>query len=353
MRVGEPVYAVKFMVKVGEGEFARALSVLRNDAAPVLGRSGFRELAIVARRRELEKLDPEGPGLADSPALRGLIERARPHEAGRRQIIEKLESRPGGHRAGSYAHALKLHHTRRNRPEEFERLRRARIEQDRRLTEKVLDERNLVRVAGHQLDLYALYDGEADMKADTFDPDNRRTSVPYSGAFLAEQLRPLLFLGLAGIQHTVVDRLFLKNILKKHARGGLFASQVRVSVLPGRLEEAEARMRASLLPGLASPAGAVGVLALKSRMTGFSGGLGWDPGSLSEHGGGPPDPRAPRNLHPREVPVPYEVLTLWTSERDLLAGAEWQATKVPGELAGLLGGAGPPHGEHGELVLWT
>ncbi len=66
MRVGEPVYAVTFMAKVGEGELARALSVLRNDTAPVLRRSGFRELVVVARRRGFEKLDPEGPGFADS-----------------------------------------------------------------------------------------------------------------------------------------------------------------------------------------------------------------------------------------------------------------------------------------------
>ncbi len=78
MRVGEPVHAVKFMVKVREEHAEDANGVLRDCVVPVFGRSGFGEVLIVARRRQLDKLDPEGPGVVESPVLKRLLENAPP-----------------------------------------------------------------------------------------------------------------------------------------------------------------------------------------------------------------------------------------------------------------------------------
>ncbi|MDP9437657.1 MAG: hypothetical protein M3P49_02775 [Actinomycetota bacterium] len=351
MRVGEPVHAIKLMMKVGEEHLQEALSALRVSVAPVLKGSGFREVLVLARRQKLERIDPEGAGIVDSSVLRDLVRNARPHEAGREQILRKLRSRPGGHRPGGVGHAYMLRNKAKNDPAAYGRIREDRLAEDRRLGEKLLDERNMVRVAGRQLDCYALYGSEADMKADTMDLENRRMSVPHSAGFLAGELDGLLFLGMVGIFHTVVDRLFVEEVSRNH-RGPLLVAQTRMAVLPEHLGEAEWRLRASLLPRLASPVGAVGAIALRSRREGFSGALGWSPQSLSEHGGGAPPDAA---LQPRWAPIPHEIVTFWRTEPDLFEGVEWLAEHVPETLGDLLGCHGLPEGdvlsECGELVL--
>lgn len=352
MRVGEPVHAVKFIAKVREEHLEEAISTFRTSVAPVLKESGFREVLVIAHRQEFEKIDPEGLGIADSPVLRGLVRNARPHEAGRDQILEKLRSRPGGHRPSGLAHSYMLHHKKRNHPAQYQELRESRLAEDQRLSEKLFDEENMLRVVGYQLDCYALYGSEADMKYDTLDLDNKRMNVPHSGSFLAGELEGLLFLGMTGIYHTVIHRLFLEEVLRNQRSAPLFVAQTRISVLPEHVEETESRLCDSLLPRLASPVGAVGALALKSRREGFSGGLGWTPLSVSEHGGGPPPDTA---LQPREAPTAHEILTFWPSESDLLAGVEWLAEHVPEGLGDLLGSrgllAGDALSECGELVL--
>ncbi len=352
MRVGEPVHVVKFMVKVREEHLQEAISTLQNSVVPVLKDSGFREVLVLACRQEFEKIDPEGPGIADSSVLRDLVKNARPHEVGREQILQKLRSRPGGHRPGGVGHAYQLRNMAKTNPAAYGSLLEDRLAEDRSLGEKLLDERNLVRVAGRQLDCYALYGSEADMKDDTLDLENRRMIVPHSASFLAGELDGLLFLGMTGIFHTVVHRLFLEEVLRNHRGSPLFVAQTRMAVLPEHLGEAELRLGASLLPRLASPVGAIGALVLRSRREGFSGGLDWTPQSLSEHSGGPPPDTA---LQPRWAPIPHEIVTFWRTECDLLAGVGWLAEHVPETLGDLLGTRGLPAGdalsECGELVL--
>ncbi len=245
-----------------------------------------------------------------------------------------------------------LRNTAKNHPAEYGRLREDRLAEDRRLGEKLLEEQNMLRAAGRQLDCYALYGSEADMKDDTLDLDNRRMSVPHSANFLARELEVLLFLGMTGIFRTVVHRLFLEEVVRNHRSSPLFVAQIRTAVLPEHLEEAESRLRASLLPRLASPVGAVGALARRSRREGFSGGLGWTPQSPSEHGGGPPPDIA---LPPLRAPIPHEIVTFRRTESDLLAGVEWLAERVPETLGDLLGSRSLPAGhtlsECGEFVL--
>jgi hypothetical protein len=352
MRVGEPVHAIKFVMKVGEEHLQEAISTLRTSVAPVLKESGFREVLVLARSRELEKIDPEGPGITDSTVLRDLIRNARPHEAGWEQILQKLRSRPGGHRPSGVGNAYQLRNMAKNNPAAYGRLHENRLAEDRRLGEKLLDERNTLRVAGRQLDCYALYGSEADMKDDTLDLENRRMSVPHSANLLAGELEGVLFLGMTGIFHTIVHRLSLEEVSRNQRSAPLLVAQTRIAVLPEYLVEAESRLRASLLPRLASPIGAIGALALKSRREGFSGGRGWSPQSLSEHGGEPPPDIA---LQPRWAPIPHEIVTFWRTESDLLAGVEWLAEHVPEMLGDLLGSRSLPAGnalsEYGELML--
>ncbi|MDP9488166.1 MAG: hypothetical protein M3Q49_20655 [Actinomycetota bacterium] len=352
MRVGEPIHAIKFVMKVGEEHLQEAISTLQTSVAPVLKESGFREVLVLARRRELEKIDPDGPGIADSSVLRDLVRNARPHEAGREQILRKLTSRPGGHRPGSVGGAYQLRNMAKNNPAAYDRLLANRLAEERRLVEKLLDERNMLRVVGRELDCYALYGSEADLKDDTLDLENRRMGVPHSASLLAGELEGVLFLGMTGVFHTIVHRLSLEEVSRNHRGSPLLVAQTRMAVLPEHLREAESRIRASLLPRLASPIGAVGALALRSRREGFSGGRVWYPQSLFEHDGGPPPGTA---LQPRWAPIPHEIVTFWRTEPDLIAGVEWLAEHVPEMLGDLLGSRGLPAGnalgEGGELVL--
>lgn len=132
MRVGEPVHVVKFIAKVEEERVEDMVPLFQSSIAPVLRRSCFGEVLLLARRRELEKLDPEGPGIAGSQTLRSLVREARPHEAGLEQVLRRLESRPGGHILGGFAYAMRLHNMKEKNPAEYRRLRESHLAETRR-----------------------------------------------------------------------------------------------------------------------------------------------------------------------------------------------------------------------------
>ncbi len=347
MRVGEPVHAVKFMVKVKEEHMEEAVGVLRDSVVPVFGRSGVGEVLVVARRRQFDKLDPEGPGVVDSPVLERLLESPPPDDP---RYVNDLRSLHRDLAGGvhSATHAMSHHHKKKRRPAEYEELRR-----------ELYAENNRLRVAGCQLDCYALYESEEGLKDDTLDSRGKKMLVPHSARFLTERLDGLLFLRLEGFHQTVVGREFPKS---PRAGKGLHAAQALVPVLLHGVGDAGVRIR-SLLSGVASQPGFAGSLALRSRSDGFSGSLGWHPHGLRQHRGDEPEPdgwgdRRPTNL--REISVPYELVTLWSSGADAWAGVEYLAGSVPEVLAGTL--AEDRFGAHaerhvlnglGELVLWA
>ncbi|MDP9486480.1 MAG: hypothetical protein M3Q49_11990 [Actinomycetota bacterium] len=347
MRVGEPAHAVKFMVKVREEHVEDAVGVLRDCVVPVFGRSGVGEVLVVARRRQFDKLDPEGPGVVDSPVLKRLLESTPPDDPRYVSDLCSLHRDLAGG-AHSATHAMSHHHKKERRPVEYEELRR-----------ELYAEENRLRVAGYQLDCYALYGSEEDLKADTLDLKGKKMLVPHSARFLAERLDGLLFLRLEGFHQTVVGREFPES---PRVGKGLHAAQALVPVLLHGVGDAGARIR-SLLSGVASQPGFAGSLALRSRSDGFSGSLGWSPHGLRQHRGDEPEPdgwgdRRPTNL--REISVPYELVTLWRNGTDARVGGEYLAGSVPEVLAGALPEEriGAHAGRHvlnglGELVLWA
>ncbi|MDP9477061.1 MAG: hypothetical protein M3R38_15480, partial [Actinomycetota bacterium] len=120
----------------------------------------------------------------------------------------------------------------------------------------------------YQLDCYALYGSEEDLKADTLDPRGKKMLVPHSARFLTERLDGLLFLRLEGFHQTVVGREFPEPPTR--VGKGLHAAQALVPVLLHGVGDAGVRIR-SLLSGVASRPGFAGSLALRSRSNGFSG----------------------------------------------------------------------------------
>ncbi len=348
MRGGEPAHAVKFMVKVKEEHVEEAVGVLRDSVMPAFGRSGVGEVLVVARGRQLDKLDPEGPGVVDSPVLKRLLESTPPDDP---RYVSDLRSLHRDLAGGvhSATHAMSHHHKKKRRPAEYEALRH-----------ELYAEENRLRVAGYQLDCYALYGSEEDLKADTLDSRGKKMLVPHSARFLTERLDGLLFLRLEGFHQTVVGREFPEPPTR--VGKGLHAAQALVPVLLPGVGDAGVRIR-SLLSGVASRPGFAGSLALRSRSNGFSGSLGWSPRGLRQHRGDKPEPdgwgdRRPTN--PREISVPYELVTLWRNGTDARAGVEYLAGSVPEALAGTLAEDGfGAHAERhvlnglGELVLWA
>ncbi len=316
MRVGEPVHAVKFMVRVREEHTEGALGVFRDSVAPILRGSGFCEVLVVARRRQIEKLDPEGPGVVDSPVLKRLLECAPAHDP---RYVDDLRSLHRDLAVGvnSAVHAMSHHNKRGRRPAEYEALRR-----------ELYAEENRLRVAGCQLDCYALYGSETDLKADTLDLKGKEMPVPHSARFLTDALDGLLFLRLEGVYQTVVQRALPGP---PPVGEGLHVTQALVDALP-RGENPGERTRC-LVDGLASQPGFAGSLVLRSRSVGFSRALGWRPRGLRQHRGDEPDPDegdARKSLVPYQASSAYELLTLWLEEADSQAGVRFLVGSVRG-----------------------
>ena len=325
MRVGEPEYAIKFMVYIREEHLKEAVSLLHDSVAPVLRTAGFGEIIVLARRRELEKLDPEGPGVVDSPVLKRLLQDAPTDDPDYVSDLRSLHRNLAGG-VHSATHAMSHHHKKKRRPTEYEALRR-----------ELYAEENRLRVAGCQLDCYAFYEGEAELKADTLDNRNSTMNTPHSARVFIRELKRLLFLRLEGTHHTVVHRA----LSEVPADTGLHAAQALVPVLPSRTEEAEIRLRHLLQGGLASRTGFAGSLALRSRSRGFTGAFGWRPRGLWQHRGDesrPDDGDAAECLDLRETSVPYELVTLWRTAVDARAAVEWLVEAVPEALGDALPG---------------
>ncbi len=321
MRVGEPVHAVKFMVRVREEHTEGALGVLQDSVAPVLRGSGFREVLVVARRRQIERLNLEGPGVVDSPVLKRLLRSAPPDDP---RYVDDLRSLHRDLAVGvnSAVHAMSHHNKKERRPTEYEALRR-----------ELYAEENRLRVAGRQLDCYALYGSEADLKADVLDLKGKEMLVPHSARFLSDALDGLLFLRFEGFYQTVLQEALPGP---PPVGEGLHVTQSLMNALP-RGENPGERIRC-LVDGLASQRGFAGFLALRSRSAGFSRGLGWRPSGLRQHRGDEPDPEeggARRPLVPHQASSAYELLTLWLKETDSRAAARF----IAGLVQGLPGGA--------------
>ena len=120
MRVGEPDHSVKFMAKVREEHVEEAVGVLRDCVVPVFIRSGFDEVPVVARRRQLDKLDPEGPGVVDSPVLKRLLESTPPDDP---RYVNDLRSLHRDLAGGvhSATHAMSHHHKKKGGPQSTRR----------------------------------------------------------------------------------------------------------------------------------------------------------------------------------------------------------------------------------------
>ncbi len=351
MRVGEPSYAIKLMAKIEEKALPEAASILRDSVAPAMRGAGFSELIVVARRREFEVIIPEAPAIAGSSTLSKLVAETPPHESVLGYVRRNLPRSLGKDVPGNYAHAMLMHHRKKKNPAAFERLRRERIAEQERLEELLLKEENWSTVAGFGIDCYAIYGSEADLKADTLDLQNNKMDVPHSGRRFGRELDHLLLAKTAGIQHTVVHRRL------QDTSGEMFAMQTQVTVESTRTPEVAEGISGLLLPDARTSTGLVGSLVLGSRREGFSGGSAWTPDGLLEHRGEPCESpvrsRGSARRGSREAPVTCEVITLWETEADLLAGAERlsEPGDAPEGAAGALPASSESHTEYGALML--
>lgn len=348
MRVGEPEYAIKFMAKIPERDLDEAASILRESVAPAMRSSGFSELIVVARRREFARLDPEAPGIASSNILGRLAAEAPPHESVLGYARRKLPARLGKDVPTGYAHAMVLHNKKKRNPALYEKLRRERLAEQERLEGILLAGENWQQVAGVQLDCYAIYGSEADLKADTLDLENRKVNVPYSARLLSREFDHLLLAKLTGIYHTVVHRAL------REPSGGMFAMQTRLAVDSARVAETTERITSLLMPAPDARAGSAGALVLESRREGFSAGSPWSPTSLAEHGSDPCEVHTgTRHTQFRDEPIFYEVITVWKTETDLLERVDQLSSLGPaGESpADNFSIESPLHTEYGALLL--
>ena len=340
MRVGEPAYVTKFMVKVREKDLGETLSVLRDSVAPEFRKSGFGEMLVVGRRRKLEKLDSEGPGIVDSPVLARLIGNApsdNPKYAGDLHVLHR--TLVGG--VSGYVHAMMYHHKKKRYPEEYEMLRR-----------EIYSEENHLRITGAQLDCYAFHESEADLRADTVGLDGRNLYPPHSARFLSRELDGLLVLGLQGIHYTVTAGELPKG--EKPGSKDLYAVQTLTPILFARHQAIVDYIRI-LADGSASRSVLAGAVFLKSRGSGFDRGLGWSPRGLTQHQGDETrfeDNNVSTTTGPRryfrDSTVPHELVTLWRTWERREPGVGWLAKAAPEAL-----GLAFPNGDDRERIMNT
>lgn len=350
MRVGEPEYVIKIMARVGENDLPEAASILRETVAPVMRGSGFSELIIVARSREFKTVDPNAPAIAGSRILSRLVAEAPPHESVLGYVRRRLPRMLGKDVPQSLGGGYRLNNMRKKNPAAFERLHQERVAEQEKLEELLLAGENWSRVTAFQLDCYAVYASEAELKADTLDLQNNEMSVPHSARLLAKELDHLLLMRLTGAHHTVVHRT-LATPPAERSPGPMFAMQAQIALDGGRVTEAAEEISSLLMPGPEVSPGFAGALVLGSRREGFSAGSRWCPRTLPEHRGEPSgSDTANRRTEPRDAPVPYEVLTLWETEADLLGGAERISEPMEGST-GPFPERGEFHTEHGTLAL--
>ncbi len=339
MRVGEPVYALKFTVGIREEHFGEATTIVRGRVGPVLRESGFTEVIALARSAELSKLDPESAHVRDSPVLRRLLRDAPTRQPAYAKNLQAMHSIIANGGPGSLTAAYAIHHKKRKYPNEYEALRR-----------EHLAEENQLRVAGRWLDLYAVYASEADMKADTLDTHNRKKNVPYSAEFVVDKLKLLLFLKPCGIGCAMIERAPRER--PGPAKAPAYAARIPLCFLLRDSEVGE-RHTEPLIPDLGVMRGFEGAFVLESRGEGFLGGLGWVPRGMR-----PPESlgRAQREGHPdfegrerryREN-ARHELVSLWETEGDARLGGERMAMSLRETFTLPHGG---PYVEHAEVCV--
>lgn len=313
MRVGEPTYVTKFVMKVREEDLKETLSTLRDSVAPEFREAGFGEMLVAGRRMELEKLDREGPGVMDSPVLARLIENAPPDDPSYASDLRALH-RGLTHGISGSAHSMLNHHKKRKHLEEYEMLRR-----------EIYSEENRLRVAGVQIDCYAFHNSEMDLKADTTDLDGRNISPPHSARSISKKLDHLLFVKLKGIHYTVVSNDLPER--RNQESENLCASQLLTPVPLNHHRDFGEHVRV-LADSLSSHPTFAGSLLLKSRGRGFDGSFGWLPTGLRQHRGDEPrfEDGFSRTSDPRsyleDSAIPHELITLWLTRENEEDGAE-------------------------------
>ncbi|MGH3088331.1 MAG: hypothetical protein ACRDSJ_13540 [Rubrobacteraceae bacterium] len=176
------IYATKFMVKVGEGDLDRTMDRMERSILPALGGAGFAEPFVVARRRRMDRLDPEKAEESLSDLARRMVEVPQVREP---DLERDLDSLKHGlmHGVHGYAHGMIHHRKKRKRPEAYELLRR-----------EMYKAKNRERVAGVQLDIYAFHSSDASLGADGMDMMGAKTNLTFALETLNRELEGLLFL---------------------------------------------------------------------------------------------------------------------------------------------------------------
>ncbi len=267
MKAEEREYAIKFIIKVREEDLDEAMASLRDSVVPSLREMGLRELLVLTRRRQLEKIEPQGPGVMRSPVLERLLKSAPTDDSGYVRDLRRMHRvlSQGGPESLDSAYA---YHRLKKYPAEYGMLR-----------EEHFDEANLLKVAGCQIDCYGLWKTEAHRKADMFDMNSTaydgwsteftdvfdmkdtKMNRPHSADIIAGKLQQLLFLDLSGIYYTVVSRA----PWPKDGTSGTHALRTRIPILLSSLQEAEDDIRSALIPVFDGQEGFEGALMLRSR----------------------------------------------------------------------------------------
>jgi len=329
------IYATKFMVKIREGDLDPTMALMERSILPALGGTGFAEPFVVARRRRMDRLDPEKAEESLSDLARRMVEVSQVREP---DLERDLNSLKHGllHGVHSHAHGMIHHHKKRKRPEAYELLRR-----------KLYAEENRDTVAGVQLDIYTFHSSDASLGADGADLTGAKTNLPFMMRTLTAELEGMLFLEPKAIKYTVFQKT-------SHGEGR-HALQTFVSVPTGKRGEdprdVKARIR-SLVDSLAQRSGAEGAVALKSLADGASKGLGWNPNGIPQHRGDDAGLESEREA--REIkgyPDTYELVTFWKSERERDAAKAWLEEALPNAVGRIEAGYGGFASSPGELAF--
>ncbi len=329
------IYATKFMVKIREGDLDRTMAIMERSILPDLGGVGFAEPFVVARKRRMDRLDPEKAEESLSDLARRMVEVSQVREP---DLERDLNSLKHGllHGVHSHAHGMIHHHKKRKRPEAYELLRR-----------EMYKAKNRERVAGVQLDIYAFHSSDASLGADDADLTGTKSNLPFSLKTLNRELECLLFLEPKAIKYMVFQKT-------SHGEGR-HALQTFVSVPTGKGHEdprdVKARIR-SLIGDLTERFGPGGVLALRSLAEGVSEGSRWTPKGTAQHRGDDAGLESEREaLAIKGYPDAYELVTLWKSEDERDAAEAWLEEVLPDVAGDVEAGYGGFASSPGELAL--
>ncbi len=329
------IYATKFMVKIRAEDLARTVDRMERSILPTFGGVGFAEPFVVARKRLMDRLDPEKAEESLSALARRMVEVSQVREP---DLERDLNSLKHGllHGVHSHAHGMIHHHKKSKRPEAYELLRR-----------EMYKAKNRERVAGVQLDIHAFHSSDASLGADGADLTGAKTNLPFALKTLNRELEGLLFLEPKAIKYTVFQKT-------PHGEGR-HALQTFVSVPTGKGREdprdVKARVR-SLIGDLTERFGPGGVLALRSLAEGVSEGSRWTPKGASQHRGDDAGLESEREARAiKGYPDAYELVTLWKSEGERDAAEAWLQEALPDVAGDVEAGYGGFASSPGELAL--